>query len=205
MNRENVSRFVYLLLGILCAANGLWLLLDPVNRHMILYLPADNIAADAMQASLMQQLGAAWILVGSALLWCAANPAVRARVHPALAVFFGLLATPEIVRMLAAQIPLQQWLAEAPLLFLSLLLLLVLVIMLLPMPRLPQRGERGVVKWFDAKKGFGFIVRSNGEEIFVHYRSIRGGGHRALKDGQAVRFRVGQGDKGLQAEEVVPA
>lgn len=63
--------------------------------------------------------------------------------------------------------------------------------------------ETGTVKWFDAKKGFGFIVRGNGDEIFVHYRSIQGGGHRVLKDGQEVSFRVAEGDKGLQAEDVV--
>ncbi len=64
--------------------------------------------------------------------------------------------------------------------------------------------ETGQVKWFDSKKGFGFIQRENGEEIFVHHRSIEdtGQGRRRLKDGQTVEFRVEETDKGLQAEEV---
>ncbi|MCF7981595.1 MAG: cold-shock protein [Pseudomonadales bacterium] len=62
--------------------------------------------------------------------------------------------------------------------------------------------EIGTVKWFNIAKGFGFITRSNGEDVFVHYRSIRGSGRRSLNEGQTVKFRVAQGDKGLQAEDV---
>lgn len=64
--------------------------------------------------------------------------------------------------------------------------------------------ETGEVKWFDSKKGFGFIQRENGDEIFVHHRSIEdtGQGRRRLRDGQAVEFRVEETDKGLQAEDV---
>ena len=67
-------------------------------------------------------------------------------------------------------------------------------------------GERedGTGKWFNVTKGFGFIVRENGEEIFVHFRSIQGEGRRGLRDGQAVRFVVAQTDKGPQAEDVEP-
>lgn len=62
--------------------------------------------------------------------------------------------------------------------------------------------ETGTVKWFNAAKGFGFITRSNGEDVFVHFRSIRGKGRRSLADGQNVCFKVTQSDKGLQAEDV---
>ena len=62
--------------------------------------------------------------------------------------------------------------------------------------------ESGQVKWFNASKGFGFITRDNGDDIFVHFRSIRGDGHRVLKDGQRVEFSVSMGDKGLQADDV---
>ncbi len=74
-----------------------------------------------------------------------------------------------------------------------------------PRPRPSGGGDReqGTVKWFNVSKGFGFIIRQNGEEIFVHFRSIRGEGRRSLRDGQKVSFVVAQSDKGPQAEDVV--
>ncbi len=63
--------------------------------------------------------------------------------------------------------------------------------------------EEGSVKWFNVSKGFGFITKDNGEEIFVHFRSIRGDGHRSLKDGQRVSFVEAETDKGPQAEDVI--
>lgn len=65
-----------------------------------------------------------------------------------------------------------------------------------------SRRETGNVKWFNASKGFGFITRDSGDDIFVHFRSIRGEGHRVLHDGQRVEFAISEGDKGLQAEDV---
>lgn len=62
--------------------------------------------------------------------------------------------------------------------------------------------ETGTVKWFNATKGFGFITRAGGDDIFVHYSSIEGDGYRALKEGQKVEYAVGEGDKGLQAKAV---
>lgn len=62
--------------------------------------------------------------------------------------------------------------------------------------------ESGTVKWFDSNKGYGFITRSMGEDIFVHFRSIRGNGYRSLYEGQSVEFIVTQGDKGPQAEDI---
>jgi len=63
--------------------------------------------------------------------------------------------------------------------------------------------EGGVVKWFNRTKGFGFIIRDTGGEIFVHHRNIHGSGRRSLKDGERVRFKVTEHDKGLQAEHVL--
>lgn len=65
----------------------------------------------------------------------------------------------------------------------------------------PNR-ESGTVKWFDSNKGYGFITRSMGEDIFVHFRSIKGNGYRSLNEGQAVEFLVTQGSKGPQAEDI---
>lgn len=60
----------------------------------------------------------------------------------------------------------------------------------------------GTVKWFDTKKGFGFIVNSDGKDVFVHYTSIEGEGFRALKDGEKVEYEQVEGDKGLLAKNV---
>lgn len=62
--------------------------------------------------------------------------------------------------------------------------------------------EAGVVKWFNASKGYGFIQREGGEDVFVHFRAIRGDGYRSLNEGQKVEFVVKRGPKGLQAEDV---
>ena len=62
--------------------------------------------------------------------------------------------------------------------------------------------ETGTVKWFDNAKGYGFIQRPQQEDVFVHYRSIRGDGYKTLQEGQQVQFNIVQGQKGLQAEDV---
>ena len=61
----------------------------------------------------------------------------------------------------------------------------------------------GQVKWFDSKKGFGFIVGPEGQDVFVHFSSIQGDGFRSLKDGEAVEYEMVQGDKGLSAHKVM--
>jgi cold shock protein len=63
----------------------------------------------------------------------------------------------------------------------------------------------GTVKWFNDAKGFGFISREGGPDVFVHFRAISGSGFRTLQEGQRVSFEVVQGQKGLQAENVSPA
>jgi CspA family cold shock protein len=62
--------------------------------------------------------------------------------------------------------------------------------------------EKGVVKWFNAAKGYGFIQRQTGEDVFVHYSAIQSTGYRSLDEGAQVEFSVKKGPKGLQAEEV---
>jgi len=63
--------------------------------------------------------------------------------------------------------------------------------------------ETGTVKWFNSNKGFGFITREDGNDIFVHYSAIQGDGFRSLQEEQRVEFTVTEGDKGPQAQQVV--
>jgi CspA family cold shock protein len=62
--------------------------------------------------------------------------------------------------------------------------------------------EQGTVKWFNAAKGFGFISREGGEDVFVHFKEIVGDGYKSLNEGDKVTFEVTQGPKGLQAQSV---
>src|SRR5207302_1516832 len=64
--------------------------------------------------------------------------------------------------------------------------------------------EKGTVKWFNAAKGYGFIQRENGEDVFVHFSAIQSEGYRSLEEGSKVEFEVTRGPKGLQAANVSP-
>jgi cold shock protein len=65
--------------------------------------------------------------------------------------------------------------------------------------------EKGKVKWFNGEKGFGFIEREGGEDVFVHFSAIQGEGYKTLEEGQQVTFDVEQGQRGLQASNVQKA
>lgn len=62
----------------------------------------------------------------------------------------------------------------------------------------------GTVKWFSSGKGYGFIAREDGEDVFVHFSAIQGDGYRNLEEGQKVEFSIEKGPKGLQATNVIP-
>ncbi|QKZ04694.1 cold-shock protein [Pseudomonas eucalypticola] len=64
--------------------------------------------------------------------------------------------------------------------------------------------ETGTVKWFNDAKGFGFISRATGSDVFVHFRSIQSSGFKSLQEGQKVSFTVTEGQKGPQADKVIP-
>ena len=64
--------------------------------------------------------------------------------------------------------------------------------------------QTGTVKWFNDKKGFGFLSREDGDDVFVHFSNIEGDGFKTLSDGQKVEFTVTDGQKGPQAENVIP-
>lgn len=63
--------------------------------------------------------------------------------------------------------------------------------------------EKGTVKWFNGSKGYGFISRENGDDVFVHYQAITGSGYKSLDEGDAVEFEIEKGAKGFQAVNVV--
>ncbi|ADZ84813.1 cold-shock DNA-binding domain protein [Cellulosilyticum lentocellum DSM 5427] len=63
----------------------------------------------------------------------------------------------------------------------------------------------GTVKWFNAEKGFGFIAREDGDDVFVHFSAIQGDGYKTLEEGQKVNFEITQGNRGAQAENVTRA
>jgi CspA family cold shock protein len=67
-----------------------------------------------------------------------------------------------------------------------------------------HRLAQGTVKWFSNEKGYGFITREGGDDVFVHHTAIQSEGYRSLTEGQKVEFEVVQGDKGLQASNVQP-
>jgi len=64
--------------------------------------------------------------------------------------------------------------------------------------------EVGTVKWFNGSKGYGFIARESGDDVFVHFSAVQMEGYKVLEEGQRVEFSVEQGPKGLQATNVVP-
>lgn len=66
-----------------------------------------------------------------------------------------------------------------------------------------EERETGTVKWFSDRKGYGFIAREEGEDVFVHFSEIQQDGFRKLEKGQKVEFTLAEGEKGLQAQEVV--
>ena len=122
-----------------------------------------------------------------------------------------VLATAIVLALLATLIELSIRIPPA-LAYFAIALLAAIVTLLLPAKQPPRvrgkdasvsRKEQGSVKWFSASKGFGFITRDSGQDIFVHFRSISGNGHRILREGQRVEFAVTEGSKGLQAEDVI--
>ncbi len=135
----------------------------------------------------------------------------------------ALLVLAAVVQSLVLLAPLPS-IGDQPAVWLTLLITIAAVLLQLAAqvrPSLPQSAQRsteqssvtssqesretGTVKWFNTSKGFGFISRDSGEDIFVHFRAIRGEGHRVLIEGQRVEFSVMQRDKGLQAEDVIAA
>ncbi|TBU99905.1 cold-shock protein [Stutzerimonas kirkiae] len=143
------------------------------------------------------------------------------RTRPVIAAVSALLVLSVAIQVLIVLVPLG-FLAGQPATLASLLLAVVATLLQLCADQIkgrrasvnrtrsaPQQAtgnaigrEQGTVKWFNTSKGFGFISRDSGDDVFVHFRAIRGDGHRILVEGQRVEFTIMMRDKGLQAEDV---
>jgi CspA family cold shock protein len=203
MKKKHLLVLIYILLALGFAINGLVMLLSPGFwlEQMPMQLQATNSTYYLTRA-----LGLADLAMSPLFFWCARNLKRRKPVHFALTIFvlgFAVLNGIEIALAPVMPSELAFWLPLGGMVFLPAVLMV-----LMALPPLPNRvkgpRETGKVKWFNATKGFGFITRSQGDDVFVHYRSIRGEGHRTLREGQGVEFVVTKGEKGLQAEDVQP-
>lgn len=199
MRSKQSLALLYSFLGFLYLVNGVAMLVVPVIWLALFPLAFLDLSADADFA--VRLLGISYLALAPLFFWCARNLKRCGTVRFALTLqAVGLL----VVTLGAMAINPVPWLPLLP----SILLLAVpaVLLLLLGLPprtvRVKGPREQGHVKWFNANKGFGFITRDNGEDVFVHYRAIRGEGHRTLREGQQVTFFLKRGDKGLQADDV---
>lgn len=140
------------------------------------------------------------IRAGVALLVALPAPVILA----AALVLSGVGGDMTLAELTNSQVSGPEWSAFAAVLIVVCVLAVLAQYMAQPLLGQAEKDDReeGIVKWFNVSKGFGFITRDNQEDVFVHFRSIRGRGHRSLQEGQRVKFGVVESTKGLQAEDV---
>lgn len=203
MRKKHLVVLIYMLLALGFAGNGLFLLLAPDVWYQSSPLPQDKLAPPYF---LLHLIGVADLALASLFVWCARNLKRRKSIHFVLTAYcvgVAILTTLEILMPPGMPDSSQSWVLLTLGVYLPAVVMLIMVLPPLP-PRIKGPRETGKVKWFNASKGFGFITREQGDDVFVHYRSIRGEGHRTLREGQRVEFVVMKGEKGLQAEDVQP-
>ncbi len=203
MKKKHMLSLAYILLALGFAVNGLVMLVTPAL--WLEWMPLQLQGTNGMHY-LTRALGLADLAMSPLFFWCARNLKRRKPVHFALTIYvlgFAIMTAIEIAMAPVIPAALGFWVPLVLLVFLPAVLMLVMALPPLP-TRVKGPREAGKVKWFNATKGFGFITRAQGDDVFVHYRSIRGEGHRTLREGQAVEFVVMKGEKGLQAEDVQP-
>ncbi|MDY7025930.1 MAG: cold shock domain-containing protein [Pseudomonadota bacterium] len=147
-------------------------------------------------------IGLSEILAGSAMLALAASTLIAFRKRslrkwllPSLTAFFFLALAGSLISGIESSF----WLVALIGLF---LLLNAILWVPLPQKTVSSQREQGTVKWFHSKKGYGFISRPNGDDLFVHYRGIEGDGHKTLAEGQIVEYLIVKSSRGLQAKYV---
>lgn len=190
MQKKTFMRFFYLLAAIVLSAAGLTLLLVP---NLLLETLHPTLHLSASEQVLSRQAGAGLLLAGLLNLLACRPGAPSTSLH---ALVLGYLVV--FVACHGALLSLWWlWLAVA-----------LYALPLIPLPRsLPALGGnpdelRGQIKWFNARKGFGFIVTEDDREIFVHFRALRNGGRQSLRPGTRVRFQVRETERGDQADPV---
>ena len=183
----------YVISAILLCAAGLALLLAPAASLQAFH---PGLGVSAGEVLLARQAGAGLLLAGLINISAAVLPAPRKMLHRLTVVYLVIF----MASHGAQQALWWLWLA-----------VLAYALPLLSLARLPlgrlslpaaDSQRRGQIKWFNARKGFGFIVTEEGEEIFVHFRALRNGGRQSLKPGTRVRFQVRKTARGDQADPV---
>lgn len=199
MRSKQSIALLYSLMGLGYALNGLVMLVAPGLWLKIFPLAFSTINADSEFA--VRLLGTVDIGLAPLFFWCARNLKRCRTIRLALTIQATGFAAVSVISMSAGALAL---ISLIPSIVLTVLPALLLLLLSLPPRTVRVKGprEQGTVKWFNANKGFGFITRDTGDDVFVHYRAIRGEGHRTLREGQRVEFFLKRGDKGLQADDV---
>ncbi len=170
-------------------------LISPLWLHL-LYDPG-RITEPAL--ALARLAGAGLILAAGLNLLCLLRPESARPLHAMVLVFLVLAAAGMTLVVRDQGLPLalneHWWLWALPLVY-------ALPLIPLRMPRKLTGEEHGEVKWFNPRKGFGFIVADDEREVFVHFRALQNGGRQSLRPGTRVRFRTRETDRGEQAQDV---
>lgn len=199
--KYNITTLAYLMLSLGYAIHGLLLLFTPNTAYILLFL---SLPEGHFPTVLVQWLGLAELMLAMLLFWCGYHAKRSKTVHRMLTFFIvGAAVLQSLSLYKAAVLPSSVlfWLS-----FVGLALVPAVLMGVMALPARPHRHkgarEQGSVKWFNETKGFGFITRDQGDDVFAHYRSIRGEGRRTLREGQRVAFVVIKEEKGLQAEDI---
>lgn len=201
MKKKYVIVFVYLLLALGFAGNGLFMILSPSAWFQAVPLPVVKGMAPVYH---IQLLGMADLAMAPLFLWCARNLKRRKPIHLVLTLYtvgVALVSALEIAVQPVMPADASFWLPMLLLVFLPALIMLVMALPPLP-ARVKGPREQGRVKWFNATKGFGFIQpEGGGPDAFVHISAVEAAGLSTLNEGQRVQYELVQGQRGKSSAE----
>lgn len=196
MQNSTTSSLFYGSAALILLVAGLALfLISPLWLHL-LYEPGRITESTLAMARLA---GAGLVLAAGLNLYCLLRPGFSRPLHAMVLGFLILGAGAMTLEVTDQVIPLafnqHWWLWALPLAY-------ALPLIPLRLPRTLAGSERGEVKWFNPRKGFGFIIADDEREVFVHFRALQNGGRQSLRPGTRVRFRIRETDRGEQAQDV---